>query len=505
MFAVVYIRVSTEDQARYGYSLEGQEQVCYKKAKELGAVRVEKFLDVGVTGEILERPGLQAALSAVRAGARWFIAYDPDRLSRKLSHQLFLAETIEKTGCQLEFVNFEWQNTPEGRLFFSLRGAIAEYEKEKFKIRSMFGKRTKAKRGLLTHSPHLFGYRYKDGRLYVDSGQAIIYRRMVEMVLEGLSPERIAQVFNKQGIPAPKGRHWYRGTIRRILKNPTYTGMIYLNRYNTEGIKAARQRGEQRSPTLRSDNEWIAVPITPMVTKEEWEKVQNTLKKNKRGRRGQTVNYYLLSSLLYCGKCGSSVHGNFNNGYRYYVCAKRHVSGYDYKKVPVRCDSSFLRADQVEDIVWNKVKEWLSDPEGILQAADLRVSKNSAIEGEIKILVNRSIELDDERERIFLAYRRGKISLDDFDRAVSEVAREKEGVEKRLNELESKLSSEVDAARSVELLKEIADRVADKLDDLDDADRREVIRAVIQRITVHDTELILDVKIPLTDTVCVME
>jgi len=155
LLAIIYIRVSTEEQVKHGYSLSGQEEACLEKAKEIGAGTLI-FKDEGITGAVLERPGLQGALEACKnPECKHFIVYDPDRLSRKLAHQLMLVDTIEKAGCQLEFVNFEWTDTPEGRLFYSLRGAIAEYEREKFKVRSKFGKLSKARSGLLTHNPRI--------------------------------------------------------------------------------------------------------------------------------------------------------------------------------------------------------------------------------------------------------------------------------------------------------------------------------------------------------------
>lgn len=81
---------------------------------------MEVYRDEGYTGEILERPGLQAALAAAKSAA-FFIVYDPDRLSRRLAHQLLLVEAIEKAGCRLEFVTLDWQANPEGRLFYFTR------------------------------------------------------------------------------------------------------------------------------------------------------------------------------------------------------------------------------------------------------------------------------------------------------------------------------------------------------------------------------------------------
>ena len=133
MRAIVYSRVSTEDQAKHGYSLASQVEAGRAKAGELGATEIFEFADEGISGDILNRPGLDGAfdkLSEVKID--YFICLDPDRFARKLSLQLIATDTVEKYA-KLIFVNVEFENTPEGRLFYAMRGAFSEYEKEKDK------------------------------------------------------------------------------------------------------------------------------------------------------------------------------------------------------------------------------------------------------------------------------------------------------------------------------------------------------------------------------------
>jgi len=167
MNAIIYVRVSTEEQAREGFSLASQLDACRKKAQEMGATNVIEFADEGVSGEILERPGLTRSRDLVRAGGiEIFLCYDPDRLSRKAAHQMIITEEIEQAHVRLEFVNFDRTSTPEGNMFYQMRGVIAEYEKEKIKERTIRGKLQKAKQGGLTHWPGTYGYSYtrRDGR-----------------------------------------------------------------------------------------------------------------------------------------------------------------------------------------------------------------------------------------------------------------------------------------------------------------------------------------------------
>ncbi|MEG3067983.1 MAG: recombinase family protein [Syntrophaceticus schinkii] len=141
MRAAIYVRVSTEEQAVHGYSLAEQREACSQRAAELGAVEILLFADEGASGATLDRPGLDALREAVRMGTvNTLVLRDPDRLSRRLAHQLYLSEEFEKAGVQLEFLDFEWKTTPEGRLFYAIKGAIAEYEREKIRERVTRGK-----------------------------------------------------------------------------------------------------------------------------------------------------------------------------------------------------------------------------------------------------------------------------------------------------------------------------------------------------------------------------
>ena len=138
MNAAVYARVSTDLQAEKGYSLQTQIDACTQKAKEMGAVAIKTYVDDGYSGSYLERPALDKLRDALDAKLYdMVVIYDQDRLSRTLSHQLLLTEEIEKSGAQLVFVSSEYKRTPEGILFYQIKGAFSAYEKEKIRERMM--------------------------------------------------------------------------------------------------------------------------------------------------------------------------------------------------------------------------------------------------------------------------------------------------------------------------------------------------------------------------------
>lgn len=127
--AVIYIRVSSPDQAELGYSLGVQKEECNKKAKSLGAEEAVVFIDEGDYGSIMERPVLIAAIDQLRTdSSNFFICLDSSRLSKTLVDMLILSNDIRKTGAELVFVDGSFEDTPEGNLQMCVIGAMRELE-----------------------------------------------------------------------------------------------------------------------------------------------------------------------------------------------------------------------------------------------------------------------------------------------------------------------------------------------------------------------------------------
>ena len=166
MRAALYARVSTDKQAEK-YGIPSQIDALKKRCLERDWRPIldedrDAFIDDGYSGAELDRPALNRLRQAAREGrVDVVLVYDPDRLSRKLYHQMILAEEFEKQGIKLEFVTQDMGSSPEDRMFFNMRGLVAEYEREKIRERTMRGSREKARQGKVVSAGAVpFGYRY---------------------------------------------------------------------------------------------------------------------------------------------------------------------------------------------------------------------------------------------------------------------------------------------------------------------------------------------------------
>src|SRR3954447_8884473 len=181
---VIYARVSTDDQAEK-YGLASQIRETTGHAERHGYSVVEICSDEGYSGENLDRPGMARLRELVKLGAaNVVLAYEPDRVTRNLGHQLLLQEEFEAAGIQQDYVTLTVSNNHEGKLLLTMKGAIAEYEKEKIKERTMRGRKEKARQGFIVGGRRTFGYKCLNGMYQPDDTEANVVRTIFKWFVE---------------------------------------------------------------------------------------------------------------------------------------------------------------------------------------------------------------------------------------------------------------------------------------------------------------------------------
>jgi site-specific DNA recombinase len=312
----VYARVSTEEQAKHGYSLKEQVRQCREKAN--GVDDIIEYVDEGASGEFLDRPALMKLRKDIKEGIiNKVICYDPDRLSRKLQNALIVTEEIERRA-ELIFVNGEYAKTPEGMFFYQLRGAVAEFEKSKITERMSSGRRQKARQGKVVKDYHVYGYDYDNekSQLVINEAEGKIVRFIFEAFtnddnrFKGING--IAKFLTEQGIPTKKNAsQWHRQVVRQIIMNSVYMGTFYQNKWNTEGMLGNKHREEDDKVkmTQRSKDDWIEVPCPAIIEPEMFELAKRKLETSRRRWQGNSKNTYMLSGLIRCGNCGNTMTG----------------------------------------------------------------------------------------------------------------------------------------------------------------------------------------------------
>ena len=421
--AIAYLRVSTDEQADRGFSIQAQREECTKKALELGCNNesIYIFSDEGVSGAVLERPQLMASLEVMKKGGiDYFITMDTSRLSRNVSQHLILIDEIKRCGTELIFLRNSFKDNPEGRFQITIMAAVDEYERARLRLRTEMGKRAKAKQHLLTHNPGIYGYDFdiKTDCLYINEKKANIVKLMYDWFIEeDMGPSDICKMFNEMGIQSPRGKLWNRVTVRRILSNESYTGIMHIRRFDTREyhLNKYKKSSEKVKVVERPRNEWIDIQIPQIIKKEVWQKAQKKLDECKRiSRRSNLKKEYILSSIIKCEECGSYLNGKTVRGkdkdYMYYICPTRN------KRIGNKsCSLKNINSEKIETRVWEIIERRILHE--AISSVDLRViieKTKGSIEKKAEILSNEIENSNKEASRIITLFQKGYINEEEM-------------------------------------------------------------------------------------------
>lgn len=224
MKAIGYIRVSTEQQATEGVSLEAQkariEAWCVANGYELEAVHV----DAGISGKTMKkRPGLQKALADTRKGMV-LVVYSLSRLARSTKDALTISERLNKAGADLVSLSEKVDTTTAmGKFYFTVVAAISQMERDQTSERTKMALAHKKSKNQ-KYSPVPFGYEDVMGQLEQVESEAQIVAEVVSRRKAGETLQAIADSLNDRGIKGKQGGKWYPYTVSYLVKRQAVNG-----------------------------------------------------------------------------------------------------------------------------------------------------------------------------------------------------------------------------------------------------------------------------------------
>ncbi|MED1919460.1 recombinase family protein [Bacillus thuringiensis] len=486
----IYARVSTEEQAKSGFSLDDQLRECRKKAATSEAA---EYVD-DVSGEFLDRPALSRLRQDVKDGViTKIVCLDPDRLSRKLMNQLLITDEFDKRGIELVFVNGEYAKTPEGQLFYSMRGAIAEFEKAKINERMSRGRREKARQGRVLRDFQIYGYSYDSEKeqIVINVAEAAVVRLVFDLftqpndLVEGING--IAVYLTSKGVPTKRGASvWHRQVVRQMLMNEAYVGRFYQNKWNTEGMlgNQFRQPDEKVRMKMRPKEEWILLPCPSIIDEMKFEHAQRLLKESRRRWAGRSFNEYLLSGLVRCGTCGNTMPGrkakNWGQDVFEYTDVKN-TAGAKNKGCGRR-----IKCTQLDNEVWETVANWLNNPDEIAAAMEEKV-ETPFEQVELERLQKELEKTKAGRKRLLKLFASGEedIGEEDIRQELKELKEKEDKINQRLSELTEQTKLQINHEYSRNLIQEAAEYYLSKAqDELTFEDKKELIRHVVREVRV---------------------
>ena len=290
MIAAVYIRVSTEDQAREGFSLGEQKEKLLQLCAFKGYKVFKVYEDAGISAKDMEhRPAFQEMLQDMRNGKiNYIVAYKLDRVTRSVRDLEELISQLEKYNCYLvcdrDDVN---TSTANGRFFVRMLTVLSQLEIEIVSERTKFGLNGAIKSSHLP-GPAPLGYK-KDGnkKTIVDETTKPIIEKIFKMYLEGKSFQQISNIFNEEKILYPK--KWKDTTIQKIIDNKIYMG-------DYEQYKRIAKK-ENKEPVIYMN------VVEPVRSRAMWEECQRQKEINQRTYTRDRV--YLFFQKIKCPTCES--------------------------------------------------------------------------------------------------------------------------------------------------------------------------------------------------------
>jgi site-specific DNA recombinase len=512
----IYARVSSERQAKEE-TIASQIEALDRRIGDdgLGCDPELRFLDDGVSGTLLLRPGLERLRDQAAAGSidRLYVL-DPDRFSRKYAYQVLILEELARCGVEVVFLGNPRGDDPAGNLLVQVQGMIAEYERAQIMERSRRGKQHAARRGsvnVLSKAPYEYRYICKqegdgEGRYQVVAEEAKVARKIFEWVgRDRCSIGEVTRRLKREGVPTRTGlATWDTSTIRAMLMNPAYKGTAAYGKtrvgpYQPQRIRPLRGKPEiPRRPVttvVTPTEEQIVIAVPALVGEDLFATVREQLEENrKRSRAHISGATYLLQGLIVCKGCGYACHGAPTSKktadgrvFAYYRCRGSASWRHGGEKL---CRTKAIRTERLDAAVWEDVRALLSEPERIRAEYQRRLESPQGSEArESTQLAKLMSQARKTVSRLIDAYSEGLVDKSEFEPRLK-AARE------RLSRLEQEHAQRIDAEdKETELrlvigqLEEFAKRVSAGLENTDWLTRREIIRALVKKVEVDVNEV----------------
>ena len=517
----LYARVSSGEQEKQG-TIESQVSALRDRAAAEGWAIVGEYLDNPYTGTKVSRPALdRLRYDAAKGLFRRVLILDPDRLARGKPYlRPIITDDLARLGVQVVYLNYEVQDTPEGRAQDGMISVFKEYERESILARTRRGMLHRVSGGHVWRGRPPYGYSYVAptteekqaaragglkayGRLQIEEDEARWVRQIFAWFGEGRSALWIRDELRSLGIPTKNGKEWHDSTIGLMVRNPIYHGESAWGRTKSAEPRNPKVAHPQRakSSTVATDpSTWHFAAAPHLITPEQQAAAVNTMAANKRNSRRNTKGEYLLQGLAYCGHpdldtpgapCGRKLLAYVrSDGSAAYRCKRRYHDPDDQHK------HTYCRAQGpahvLDAAVWRQIVALLKNPDEVLaqleQHAQEQATQHKGLEAE---LASASAALTAAQTRLDqLVIRNIDGALDDitFERLQPQLVRARNDAQERLDAArQAMLGGRAETARVADVRAYCAN-LASRIEWLEQpgqfAERQRLIRTLVHRVLV---------------------
>ena len=456
MKAVIYARYSSDNQREE--SIEGQIRECMEFAGRNGITVFSTYIDRALSAKTDNRPEFQRMIKdSYRKLFDTVLVWKLDRFARNRYDSAYYKNILKKNGVKVVSAKENISDGPEGVLLESMLEGWAEYYSVDLSEKIGRGLTENALKGKMNGGGLTFGYRMNEQRLEIDEKTAPIVVEIFTRYADGEKMTDIAKDLTKRGIRTSQGNKITLNVVHYLLKNRRYIGEYKFR------------------DTLIPD----AIP--PIISKELFERVQEIMAKNKKAPAMRKAgDDYILTTKLFCGKCGTFMVGESGKSHtgtihRYYKCS--------HAKRKMGCDKKPVKKDWIEDAAIHYIMKIVMDDDLIERVADATLKLIAQENTKLPQLHARLKEIETGIQNMLNAIQQGVLTSSTKERL--------EALEQEREEIKVAIYSE--ELQKPKITKEhIAFWITKfrKTDLTDIASRKQLVESFINSIFVYDDKVV---------------
>lgn len=483
----IYVRVSSDDQVD-GYSIPGQLEELRAYAAEQHLSIYREYVDEGYSGKSIDgRPAMLELLADAKQGRfQTVITWKLNRLARNLADQLKMLEIFKQHNIGYMSLTEQFDSsTAQGNFATQMLGAIAQMEREQIAQNTRLGMQKRSAAGNWNSGNNVLGYEWVteinvEPHVRIVPHEAELVQLIFEQYRSGRGLRTITSQLNEAGYKTKRNKLFSIASVRSILTNVNYIGLIRYTAYE----KFTGKANDRSKQIAQGTHE-------PIISMGLWNEVQALLNQRSRPSTKQINRHYPLAGLLKCPVCGSSMvpahkkavrkDGNVRMDH-YYVCGNYRNKG------TIVCKANTIPASPVENETLSRFEQMLTD-KGLLNQIVSRINRrNKEIEKQLREQLAQTVmklkQLEKQQRRCYEQFESERIELVEFVEQLESMKQATATLNESRRQLESKLAELERSAVSLKEVRNALKKLFKTFHTIEVGKRNALLRGFIQSVHV---------------------
>jgi site-specific DNA recombinase len=485
--AALYARVSLEEQAKHGFSIDGQLDALRRYCNTNLLDVYDVYIDAGASGKSTGgRPELKRMLEDGKSHRfDTIVIWRISRLSRNLSDLLEMVQLFKQHNISLRSFNEQFDTDTElGNFVLQMMGAAAQLERDNIAENVKFSSQERSRQGMWNGGNNVLGYQWvrspevRTGRVEVIPEEAELVRRIFAFYATGLyGLKAITNRLNKEGLKTKTGKPFNIHSVKGILQNQNYLGMIRFNVTENRRTKGV-------IPIL-----WATGEHEPIIATELWEQVHAIYATHSKTTTCSIKRSFPLTGLLKCPQCGKSMVPTHNKITRkdgsirvnyFYFCCSYNSGG------STVCRANYLNADLIEKWFFSQLQRLLNSAtaiESITEAASAKQDESrQPLLDQLQQFNMELSQLESRQKQVFQAFENNSLSHEGLLETLSAIESRQSDLRHQRKAVEHEITSHSGQSFPVEKIRSALQQLCQVLDLATEDRQKRLLRLLVDKI-----------------------